>query len=383
MNRIAAACALVALATVGCATGRGGGRSAGSPPPPIEFLGAAEFPSGFEFGGTVVGGLSGLTRDAGRGLYYAISDDPAERGPARFYTLRVDLGDGRLDPGDVTFAAVTPLLDGDGRPFATGSIDAEGIALVHSAAGESLYISSEGKVDHGVPPFVRRFDLSGHPQGSLPLPATYLPGGEGADATGVRHNLAFESLTVTPGGAYLVTATENALAQDGPAADLGTGSPSRILVFDLTTGVPAAEYVYPVEPVAPAPQPSDGFRVNGLVEMLALGRTDLLALERAFSVGGGYAIRLCRVSLAGATDVFGRPSLAGLDVRVRTVSKSQLFDFAELPTRHGIALDNLEGLALGPPLADGRRTLLVVSDDNFSRDQRTLFLAFALAPVPP
>jgi hypothetical protein len=38
------------------------------------------------------------------------------------------------------------------------------------------------------------------------------------------------------------------------------------------------------------------------------------------------------------------------------------------------ALDNFEGLALLPALPGGRRPLIVVSDDNFSRTQRTWFV---------
>ena len=44
----------------------------------------------------------------------------------------------------------------------------------------------------------------------------------------------------------------------------------------------------------------------------------------------------------------------------------------------GITLDNVEGMTFGPDLPDGRRTLVLVSDDNFSESQVTQFLAFAL-----
>lgn len=341
----------------------------------VELLGIAELASGFQFAGTVVGGLSGLTYDAGRGVYYAISDDRSEHGVARFYTLRIDLADGRLDPGDVTVEGVTTLLDGAGKPFAEGSIDAEGIAL----AGENLFVSSEGDVKNGVPPFIRRFGLDGRQLGSLPLPRHFLP--DAMAGVGVRNNLAFESLTAAPDGSVLVTGTENALAQDGPQADVGVGSPARILVYDLRLGVPAAEYVYPVAPVALPPAEADGFRVNGLVELLALDRGTLLALERAYADGAGHAVKLFRISLAGATAVFAQPRLA--DARVRPLAKTELVDFGDLLGRRGIALDNLEGMAFAPPLADGRRPLIVVADDNFSSlsegDQRTLFVALALA----
>ena len=37
-------------------------------------------------------------------------------------------------------------------------------------------------------------------------------------------------------------------------------------------------------------------------------------------------------------------------------------------------LDNFEALAFGPSLPDGRRTLLVMSDDNFRATQNTVFV---------
>jgi hypothetical protein len=41
-------------------------------------------------------------------------------------------------------------------------------------------------------------------------------------------------------------------------------------------------------------------------------------------------------------------------------------------------IDNFEGMTLGPKLSDGRRTLILVSDDNFVREQKTQFLLFAI-----
>ena len=391
-----AALAAAGLLVVACTTGQRSARTAGAAPttpvesptavapaapppaplapPPVEFLGAVEFPHGTTFEHTPVGGLSGLTYDAPRGVYYAISDDHSEHAPARFYTLTIDLVDGRLDAGDVVFTGVTTLLDASGAPFAEGAIDAEGIAAV----GDDVYVSSEGDVGKGVAPFIRRFGLDGRQRGSLPLPGYYLP--DAAGDVGIRDNLAFESLTVTPDGGELITATENALVQDGPAADVGVGSPARILVYDLATGTPVAEAVYRVGPVPKPPLKAGDFRVNGLAELLALDRGHLLALERAFAAPAELWVRLYRVSLAGATDVFDRPRLSAAGDAVRPVEKTEVVDLGRLLAAHGVSLDNLEGMALAPPLPDGRRPLIVVADDNFSITQRTLFVAVALPP---
>jgi hypothetical protein len=41
----------------------------------------------------------------------------------------------------------------------------------------------------------------------------------------------------------------------------------------------------------------------------------------------------------------------------------------------GLLLDNIEAIAWGPVLANGNRSLILVSDNNFSRLQTTQFLA--------
>ena len=115
-------------------------------------------------------------------------------------------------------------IEAGGGPFEAFTIDAEGIAL---DGADGLLVSSEGNVERGVRPFVARFSRDGSWRGELALGARYRALAD--DSRGVRHNLAFESLSVEPGGRFLFTATENALVEDGPAADLGTGSPVRIL----------------------------------------------------------------------------------------------------------------------------------------------------------
>ena len=101
-----------------------------------------------------------------------------------------------------------------------------------------------------------------------------------------------------------------------------------------------------------------------------------LAMERSFSVGApgtGNTIKLYTVDFKGATDVDGLDSITGVK-KLKTVDKSLLLDLRTL----GIPLDNVEGMTLGPRLPDGRRSLVLVSDNNFAASQFTQFLLFAL-----
>lgn len=68
--------------------------AAAAPPQDLRitrFLGEQRLPHKMEFGGTVVGGLSGLDRDPLTGTWYLISDDRWRYNPARFYTGRLDI----------------------------------------------------------------------------------------------------------------------------------------------------------------------------------------------------------------------------------------------------------------------------------------------------
>ena len=59
------------------------------------------------------------------------------------------------------------------------------------------------------------------------------------------------------------------------------------LRYDYDAGKATAEMVYVVEPVVSAPATRDGFRTNGLVELLALDGNHFLALERSLSQAVG------------------------------------------------------------------------------------------------
>ena len=73
--------------------------------------------------------------------------------------------------------------------------------------------------------------------------------------------------------------------------------------------------------------------------------------------------------------MFARPSACGRNVH--PVTKRLVLDFGTL----GLAtVDNLEGIAWGPRLANGHESLVVVSDDNFASSQVTQLLAFEVIP---
>lgn len=330
----------------------------------LRYLGQQILPHDFTHAGTTVGGLSGLDYDAAAGRFVAISDDRSERQAARFYTLELDPAafNTRADPGfeGVRLVGVTTLKTASAEAYGEGEVDPE--AIRHAGDG-SLWWASEGNVKRGIAPAVERVGAGGTALRRLELPAHVLP----APGQGLRHNLAFESLAISEGRLYV--GTENALVQDGPEADLDQPSPARLLVFDAASGRRLAEHAYVVDAVAAAPPLPGLFRTKGLVELLG-GDGMLLALERSYTTGVGNSVKIYRLDLAGASDVADSPALAG--TRFTPVGKTLLLDLGSL----GVPLDNLEGMSWGPRLPNGRRSLVLVSDNNFSARQVTQFLVF-------
>ncbi len=346
-------------------------------------LGATEIASLTDFEGTTLGGLSGIVYDPLAGTYLAVSDD---RDAPRFYEIGIDLGDGALDDGDVAVLDVTELTTSNGASFAALYPDLESIEI--GTSGE-LYISSERDILGD--PAIYTVTPDGVVTGDLSVDVKFLanPNGE----SGVRSNLGFESLTITPDRRTLYTATESALYQDGGIASLENGAAARLVKYDLETGLPTAEYVYEVDPITNAPDPEDAFADAGLVDLVALdNQGTLLALERSYSTGAegrGYSGKLFLVHTQGATNVVDTDAIpsveddGSIELNVDApVQKELLFDLDDL----GIVIDNVEGLALGPVLEDGRQSLVIVSDDNFSgfgpQESQFITLALDLGEVP-
>jgi hypothetical protein len=341
----------------------------------IEFIGQATLPTGLIFQKTEIGGLSGITYDVRNNLYYAISDDRGQKATPRFYTFTIDLSKGKLTNNDVIPVGVTNLLNTSNQPFPPNTTDTEGIAITNQ---DTIFVSSEGDVDKLINPFIKEFALaSGKTISTLPIPDKFLP--DSQKQKGIRNNLAFESLTITPNQKFLFTATENALIQDGPAAKSGVGTSSRILEYNLLTKQPEREFLYQTEPVTPLFNPTGKF-ASGLPDLLALNNQgNFLSIERSFT-GLGFTVFVFEISLENATDIHNFDSIAKVDPdKIKPVEKKLLLDLRTLD----VSLDNIEGLTLGAKLPDGQPSLILISDNNFNGLQQTQILAFKLKIESP
>jgi hypothetical protein len=119
------------------------------------------------------------------------------------------------------------------------------------------------------------------------------------------------------------------------------------------------------------PTPADGFATTGVSGLLAVDGGRYLAIERSFVTGVGNRVVVYEIDTRGATDLTGGTPIG----QARPVAKRALVNVADLPVQ---SVDNIEGIAWGPDRADGSRTLVLVSDDNFAAGQVTQFIAVAV-----
>ena len=337
-----------------------------------------------------LGGFSALEYTGNGHRYAALADRGPDDG-ATGYLCRYQVIDITVQP-DVVPVVKLELVDSvllhdhEGRPF-TGDasafdpaqrpgerLDPEGFRFARDGG---FYVSDE----YG--PQLIRFSPVGQETCRLPLPA-HLQIAHPADSklkenqlnvTGRSSNKGMEGLAISRDGKRLFGIMQNVLLQDGRRTDgsVPEGVNCRLIELELRTGN-VREFVYQLD------QPA-----NGLNEIVAIGNDQFLVIERDGAVGKDAGFKkIMKVDLVGATEVQDIESLPPGDLpdSIRPVSKEVFVDFlspayeivpAQIP-------EKIEGLTLGPRLADGRHTLIVASDNDFEPLFPSLIYVFALPP---
>lgn len=354
--------------------------------PCLRLIGEATLEKGWNFGGTTVGGLSGIDYDAAQDRYIILSDDRSNVDDARFYTARIHYTAQALDTPQ--FTGVTPLLSPRGQPYPPRRRAPDGLDVPDPEAvrwlpgGQTFLWTSEGDFGRGFGPALR---MARAADGALlrdyALPESFQPRratGNGT-GTGPRDNDTLEGLTLMPDGRTAWLAMEGPWLQDGPRATPASGgAPVRITAIDVASGQVLRQIAYQPDAVPHKSPLPGGYTTNGVSEILADGPDHLLVLERSYTLGVGNSVRLYRIALAGGSDTLNLPALAPSNHT--PAPKTLVADFAHLGLKH---IDNIEAMAWGPPLPSGSRVLVFVSDDNFNPAQVTQFIAAEYLQPPP
>jgi hypothetical protein len=240
--------------------------------------------------------------------------------------------------------------------------------LVWSSEGERIVNATDTVLED---PSVRTISTDGKFVDSFIIPQNLVMQ---AIEKGPRQNAVFEGLTFADNYKTLYVNVEEPLYEDGPRADLTDNTTyTRILKFDINNKKCTAQYAYKISPIPFPANPPGAFKMNGIPDILTIGDNKLLLIERSYSTGRlGCSIRLFIVDLNGATDISNISSLSKTDKQFIPVTKKLLLNMDDLHTY----IDNIEGVTFGPILPNGHKTLLFISDNNFSIFQKTQLLLF-------
>ncbi len=297
--------------------------------------------------------LSGITY-AGGDLFYAVADDSGTEGG--LYTCTIELG-----PEGTNIVSFSICSTNDRVKLGTAS-DLEGVA--RDPATGHVWATDEGGRS------IREYDpATGEKIRSLAIPAIL---------SDYRYNFGFEALTISGDGLALWTANEEALECDGAISSHDAGTTVRLAKFTRRSVRDVfsleAMYAYTTDPWKNA-YDYKGTARCGVAGLCALPDGSLLVLERelnfsntsgmmALALGNYLGWKLYRVERPeAATDVKDWPSLAdggwtGTEKTLLASDGGLLF-----------ATGNFEGVCLGPRLANGDLSVLLLSDsgDGYSR----------------
>lgn len=344
----------------------------------LKLIDIYDIPYQFSFQQTIVGGLSGIDFDSTEQLFYTISDDRSALQPARFYSMKILFSDNKIDT--ILFQQAVTLKQPNGEPYPSSkenpqlTPDPEAIRynpitkqLIWTSEGERIVTTKDTVI---ADPSIQMMDRSGKYIRSFSLPDNLRMSFQ---EKGPRRNGVLEGATFADNYQTLWVSLEEPRYEDGPQATLLPNDAwVRLYKFDVTKGKSVAQYAYKLDPVAYAPNPAGSFMVNGIPDIMDIGNNKLLVMERSFSTGRlACTIKIFEVDLNEAKDISKIQSLKNNPPQ-KPLRKKLILNMDEL----GIYTDNVEGMCLGPRLKNGKRSLWMIADNNFSAAERTQIFLF-------
>ena len=318
----------------------------------IKFLDEYVLAPDIELDNTIVGGLSGI--DYHNGKYYLVSDQSSNP--------RLYIADIQIENEEIRDISIDQLITvKKTQEFSEQVLDLE--AARYDAKNDEFVVVSEGLIDDGKDPGVYRLSNLGEIKSSFIIPAYFNAKTEQKP----RNNGVFEGLTESFDKEAYWVATESPLEKDsGKPKIFPSRAHIRITKYDKETGEPVKQFAYKLDGISKLPL--NYFAVNGVTEILEYAEDRFLILERSYSAGygsHGNTVKIFEIDASKASNTLDIQRLKGADYKI--AEKKLLFNFNSVKDEltDGI-IDNIEGICFGPELKNGKRSLLLVSDNNFS-----------------
>lgn len=233
--------------------------------------------------------------------------------------------------------------------------DSEGIVYV---PGKGFYVSAEN--DQQILELAEDGTATGH---DLSVPDCF-------STANIFPNYGFEALAYDTRQGIFWTTTEQGLRTDVTAPSTPENPQPTLLRLQSFSadGKPLCQYAYRTD--APITRRTPRHYAFGVPELLAVDDTTLLVMERELNVPQNYNGAKCHIRIYSVNPRLGEPitdlaqPLQDMDEK-KFLPKKLLYAFStgiRFLGRKNLA--NYEGMCLGPCLADGRQTILLVADSQ-------------------
>lgn len=339
-----------------------------------------------------LGGFSALEYTGKRNRYAILSDRGPDDG-ATGYQCRYHFIDIKIEPKNspaVTTQLISTeqLFDAHGRAYPGLSSQIEPSATLAARFDpEGFRFGQDGRfwIAEEYGPQIIEFGSDGRALRSLELPEHFkvqFPADvkqveNKLNETGRASNNGIEGLAFLPDAKSLFGIMQHVLLQDCERDDTGKprGLHCRLLRIDTMSGG-VQEFVYRLDSTD-----------HVLSEILAVSNHEFLVIERDKRPGTDARFkRVVSIDTTGATEIGSVRQLPpwNLPDTIKPVKKTPYLDLLDPAyDLSGEAMpEKLEGLTFGPALKDGRRTVVIASDNDFNAESPSKLFVFA-EPTDP
>ncbi len=315
----------------------------------VRLLSSFSLPAEYKVNGVRLGGLSGIDYDVKDNVYYLVTDDRSEIDKARYYQARIVIKHQKIDT--VKFLKDVYLLDQYHQPYKKDESDFESIRLLPNR--KELIIGDEGGRNGRAG--IHIYNMSGSLVKDIEIDPGFI--------TQTRFNKSFESISLLRKKDCFVFATEVPLFSDGQESDYQNQGMIRIIAKNYKTGRELYQSSYYLDKLKPEHHNKFNEAAVGLAEILVIKKDLLLTLERTgIETGDNFQYDFdCRMFLVRI-----KKRKNGLQYYSE---KKEVFNFSSVADGR----KNFEGICFGP-LINGQKTIMIVSDNNFSTEPSTFYL---------
>lgn len=353
----------------------------------LELITSIEIPYQMEFQETQIGGITGITFNTKNKNFYTLVSNQEDNSTSRFYQVQIKDWD---KVPTLEFKKVFFLSERNNKNFQTFDEFIDRMAtgkrtkftvpqpedMAYSPKDNQLVWANNqhfytlDTLSFYNQSFIAKMELTGRMTYTYALPKTF----KFSSYSNLQPEKMLKAISIAPTGEKLFLAPEKSLMEDR-ASELSYDT-GYVRIFQFRNDSRSFEiyYAYPID----IPNDLNIDPVNekrNIAALTALNDSLLLVLERVENLDGSNRFLLFAVDLNKDNQIKSRKNLIEFK-KFLPLNKRLIADFNEIEPLQNHLWD---GMCLGP-VVNGRQSLVLVSNNEFSEEKKTVFSFFWLIP---